>query len=266
MAKKKRSALSARDKMIIRKEELKKRAEGQGGGINFIKEGVTRVRIKSPGEDEEIGIEIIQFYLGKDLGGAISPATFDEPCPLMEAHKRLKESNNDEDKELAKELIPRRRYVIGGIGYKDEKGKEIDQDRIDQGWLVTGTIYQSIVDLWLDEDEWGDMTDPEEGYDVKITRAGSGKMDTTYSLSPCQKKPLASKYQGYIDLESIVRGQIKSYDELSEILNQYLGISPDGDDDDFDDDEEDDEPENKPKKKKKRSTVKVDKTKKKGKK
>lgn len=258
MAKKKRSRLSARDKMIIRKEELQKRAENQGGGINFIKEGVTRVRIKSPGEDEEIGIEIIQFYLGKDLGGVISPATFDEPCPLMEAHKRLKESSDDEDKELAKELIPRRRYIIGGIGYKDEKGKEIDQDRVDQGWLVTGTIYQGIVDLWLDEDEWGDMTDPDEGYDIKISRTGSGKMDTVYSLSPCQKKPLPSKYHGYIDLEGIVRNQIKSYEELSGILNQYLGIEPE--DDDYDDEEEEEKPVRK-KKKKKATKVRVGKKK-----
>ena len=29
-------------------------------------------------------IELIQFYLNKDLGGVISPATFDEPCPFME--------------------------------------------------------------------------------------------------------------------------------------------------------------------------------------
>lgn len=249
MAKKKRSALSAREKMIIRKEELKKRSEG-GGGLNFIKEGVTRLRIKSRGEDEEIGIEIIQFYLGKDLGGAISPATFDEPCPLMEAHKRLKESDDDDDKEMAKSLIPRRRYVIGGIGYKDEKGKEVDPDRIDQGYLVTGSIYQDIIDLYLDEDEWGDMTDPDDGYDVKITRTGSGKMDTSYSLSPCQRKPLNKKYQGTIGLEEIVRGQIKTYEELSDILVQYLGIGPD---DNLED--EDDEPV--AKKKKKKTSIKV---------
>lgn len=48
------------------------------------------MRIKSPGDDQELGIELIQFYLNKDLGGVISPATFDEPCPFMEKYQELK--------------------------------------------------------------------------------------------------------------------------------------------------------------------------------
>lgn len=250
MAKKvKRSSMSARDRMIQRKEELKKR--GQGGGFNFIKEGVTRIRIKSPGEDQELGIEIIQFYLGKELGGIISPATFDEPCPFMEKHKELKESKDEEDNELAKKIIPRRRFVIGGVGYKDEKGKEIDPDRINQGWLVTRSIYEDIIDLYLDEDEWGDMTDATDGYDIKISRTGSGMTDTTYSCSPCQKKRLPKEYQGEIDLEGIVRSQIKSYDELERMLGSFLNL----------DDEEEDEEEVRPKKKKKTTVKKTSKKK-----
>ena len=233
---KKKTSMSARDRMIQRKEDLKKR--GQGGGFNFIKEGTTRIRLKSPGDDKELGIEIIQFYLGKELGGIISPATFDEPCPFMERYKELKDSDDEEDNELAKTIVPRRRFVIGGIGYKDEKGKEIDPDRIDQGWLVTRGIYEDIIDLYLDEDEWGDMTDPIEGYDIKLSRTGSGMTDTTYSCSPCQKKPLAKEYRGEIDLETIVRNQIKSYDELEKILNKFLNHA-----------EDDEEEEPKPKKK-----------------
>ena len=42
------------------------------------------MRIKSPGDDQELGIEIIQFYLGGNLGGVISPASIDEHWPFME--------------------------------------------------------------------------------------------------------------------------------------------------------------------------------------
>ena len=40
------------------------------------------------------------------------------------------------------------------------------------------------------------------------------------------------KYQGTIDLEGIVRSQIKSYDELEDLLSQYLNEDhgDDGDD------------------------------------
>lgn len=229
---------SAREKMMDRKKKLE--SKGNGGGLIFPKEGTLRVRLKSPGEDSEIGIEIIQFYLGADMGGIISPATFDEPCPFMEKYKELKESSDDDDKELAKRLIPKRKYVVGGIGFKDEKGKEVDPDMINKGILVAGGVYQDIIDLYLDEDDWGDMTDPVEGYDIKISRSGKGKNDTKYTVSPCQKKSLDKKLRGEIDLEKIVRNQIPSYEELEEKLAKFLNISDD------DDDEEE-----RPKKKKK---------------
>lgn len=225
------SGKTAREKMIERKKMLE--SKGKGGGLIFPKEGTLRVRIKSPGEDAEIGIEVIQFYLGQDLGGVISPATFDEPCPFMEKYHELKESEDDDDKELAKKLVPRKRYVIGGIGYKDEKGKEIDPDMVDRGILIPSSVYQDIIDLYLDEDEWGDMTDDSEGYDIKITRSGKGKNDTKYTVAPCQKKPLDRKYRGTIDLEKIVRNCIPSYDELEKRLKKFLneGSSDEEEDD-----------------------------------
>lgn len=233
------SGMSTRDRLIQRKKDFENKNKG---GLVYPKEGTLRLRIKSPGDDQELLLEIIQFYLGRDLGGVISPATFGEPCPFMEKYKELKESSDEDDRELAKELVPKRKYVLGAILYKDEKGKEIDPDGIDKGVMVARGVYQDIIDLYLDEDEWGDMTDPSEGYDIKISRSGSGKNDTSYTVSPCQKKKIDKKYQGTIDLEGIVRAQIKSYDELEELLSKFLNV-PMGDD-------EDDEDE-KPKKKKK---------------
>ena len=100
-----------------------------------------------------------------------------------------------------------------------------------------------IIDLYLDEDEAGDMTDPRNGYDIKIIRSGSGKLDTTYSARACKPTKLDKKYQGNVDLEGIVRSQIKSYDELEELLAKFLNEDHGGDDD------EDDKPKKKAKKK-----------------
>lgn len=226
------SKMSVREKMLARKKQLE--SKGNGSGLVYPKEGVTRVRLKSPGMDQEIAIEIIHFYLGGDMGSVISPATFDEPCPFMEKYKELKESDDDDDKELAKKLVPKRKYIVGGILYKDEKGKEVDPDRVDKGIMIARGVYQDIIELFLDEDEWGDMTDSKEGYDIKITRSGKGKNDTEYTVSPCQRKPLDKKYQGYIDLEKIVRGQIPTYDDLTSTLNKFLKVSSDDEDEDED--------------------------------
>lgn len=234
----KSSGMTTRDKMLARKKALE--SKGNGNGFVYPKEGVLRMRMKSPGDDQELGIEVIQFYLGGDLGGVISPATFGEPCPFMEKYEELKNSKDEDDKELAKLLIPRRRYVIGGIIYSDEKGTKVDYEGKDKGVLVPRQVYQDITELYLDEDEAGDMTDPINGYDIKIKRSGSGKFDTTYSATQCKPTKLDPKYRGTIDLEGIVRSQIKSYEELEEILEKFLN----------EDHTSEEEEEEKPKKKK----------------
>lgn len=221
--KKKSGIMTTREKMLARKKDLEKRSGG--GGMIYPKEGTIRVRIKSRGADEELGIEVVQFYLGPKDGGIISPATFDEPCPFMEKFQELKNSEDPDDKALASKLVPRRRYILGVIGYKDTKGKEIDPDKIDKPMMVPRSVYQDIIDLYLDEEDWGDMTDPIEGYDIKITRTGSGKTDTSYSVSPCQKSKLDKKYREDIDLEKAVRASILSYDKLEEKLAAFLNES-----------------------------------------
>lgn len=230
--KKKKSGLSSkgpslREKMLARKKDLESR--GNGNGLIYPKEGITRVRLKSPGGEQEFAIEVIQFYFNQELGGIISPATFGEPCPVMEKYQELKEGDDD-DKELAKRLVPKRKYVLGGIFYKDEKGREVDTDRVDKGMMVGSGVYQDIIDLFLDEDEWGDMTDPINGYDIKISRTGKGKNDTSYTVSPCQRKPLDKKLKAPIDLEKIVRAQIMPYDKIKETLGKFLREDMDDDD------------------------------------
>lgn len=232
------SGMSTRDKMLARKKKLQEKG---GGGFVFPKEGVTRVRMKSPGDDKELGLEIIQFYPNPKIGGIISPATFEEPCPWMEKYQELKNSKDEADKELAKKLIPRRKYVIGGIVYEDEKGLHPDYNGEDKAILISSGVYQDIIDLYLDEDDYGDMTDPIKGYDIKIQRTGSGKNDTTYSVRPCKPSKLDSKYRGTIDLEGIVRNQILSYDELENKLREFLN-------EDYNEDEEE-VPQSKSKKK-----------------
>ena len=248
MKKLSKSGMSTKEKMMARKKALE--SKGNGSGLVFPKEGVLRMRIKSPGDDQELGYEVVQFYL-PGVGGFISPATFDEPCPFMEKYQELKNSKDDADKELAKILVPRRKFIIGGIIFKDNKGKDVDYDGQDKGVLIAGSIYQDIIDLYLDEDDAGDMTDPVNGYDIKITRSGSGRFDTTYSVRACKPTKLDKKYRGDLDLENIVRNQIKSYDELEEELAKYLNEAPELGEDEEEKPKKKDKDKKKDKKKKK---------------
>ena len=219
--KKKPSAgMTTRERMLERKRQMAERASG--GSIIFPKEGTMRVRLVSQGPDKELGLEIIQFYSQK-TGGIISPATFNEPCPFMEKFQELRKSSDEEDQELAKKLTPRRRFLVAGTLYKDEKGKEIDTENVGKPILIPRSVYQDIIDLYLDEDDWGDMTDPEDGYDIKITRSGKGKTDTSYSVSPCPKgKNPNPKYIKEVDLEEVIKASLPSYDELEGKLSEFL--------------------------------------------
>lgn len=220
--------MTTKEKMLARKKKMAEK--GTGTGFIFPKNGTTRVRLLSPGPTEELGIEVVRFYLGDH--SVYSPATFDEPCPFMEKYQELKSSKDEDDKTLAKKLVPSRRYVVAGLIFKDDKGKELDYDSKPRGIMIPASVYQDIVELYLDEDEAGDMTDPKNGYDIKIERSGTGQYDTSYSVRNCKPTKLDKSLLKQVDLEQIVKSQIKSYEELEEELNNYLNNSDDEDEDD----------------------------------
>lgn len=234
---------SLKDRLKKKRDELG--AKGGGGSVLYVKEGTTRVRIL-PIIEEELAYEVTHFYLNEKLKGIYSAATFDEPCPAMEAYQELKKSKDDEDLELAKKLSPKKAYLIPVIVYEDDKGKTINKDNSGKLMKISNGVYQSIIDLYLDEDEWGDMTNAKEGYDIKILRTGKGKNDTEYSVVACKNTPLDKEWaKKKIDLKGMVKGLIEPYDAVKEKIDEFLGI---------DDEEEDDEP----KKKKKSSKARDD--------
>lgn len=223
--------------MADQKAALAKR--GSGGYILRQKEeGTIRIRVLPTGEDNDFVAEVTSFFLGttKELGEVLSPATYGEPCALMEEYVKLKESKDEDDLEIAKKMVPRQKFLIPIIMYEDLKGKKVDEENSKRLFQIVASVYNQIIDLYLDEDEWGDMTDPKKGYDLKITRTGKGKFDTAYTVSACKNTPLPKEYQKeIIDLEEMVKARIATYEETLEKKLNFLGVSDD-------DDEEDDTP------------------------
>lgn len=223
---------SLRDRLIAKKEEIKNRSQ-RSNIIRQKEEGTMRIRILPVGEGNEFFMDIINFWLGKDVGSVVSPATIGEPCAIMEKYKELKESDDEIDIDISKKLTPRTKPVIPVLVYSDLKGKKVDESMSGKLMQITGTLLQEIIDLYLDEDEWGDMTDPKNGYDLKITREGKGQYDTNYIVSPCKNTPINSKdYRKPIDLEALVKDEIDSYESTATKLSQFLDSSTDDDDDD----------------------------------
>lgn len=218
---------SLKEKIAERKEELARRSSK--GDIFFQKaDTTTRVRILNMGEEEEFIKEVTQFYLGGEIKGVISPVTFGEPCAINEAYESLKSSKDDDDKALAAKFAPKRKYLAYVAIAKDTKGTDWEGEP--RFVLLSAGQYGKILDLYLDEDDWGDMTDPEDGYDIKLKREGSGKTDTTYSVTACKptKMPKAFRDEVY-DLDEEVKKIMPSYDETKKFIEEFLGLDHDED-------------------------------------
>lgn len=209
----------------LRQKAVDLKSKSSSGSILYLKDGdKIRVRILNMGADEEFVKEVTQFYLGGDIKGVISPSTFDEPCALFDKYQELLKSEDENDRKLAKKFNIRKRYMAYCLVYKDLKGSEID-DRSPRFVLFTGGIYQKLIESYLDEDDWGDMSDPtNNGYDIKLGRTGAGKTDTEYTYATCPKtacpKPFGDKVY---NLDEAVRSIMPSFEETQEILHKFLG-------------------------------------------
>lgn len=228
------------------KERLAKKRKdleaNRGGTFKFFRivEGTTRYRACPVGEEKEWAIEAVVFYLGKKLGYIISPHTFGGKCAVMNAYEELSNSKKEADKKFAKTFKPSKKFFSPQYRYKDEKGKEVDTDAGVKLLMLTPGQYQDMIDFFLD-DELGDFTDREEGYDIKHQRTGKTMTDTEYSMRPCQKSKAYRKFtKEEIDVEEMVKAITPSYKETKTLLEEFLNIDP----------EEDDEPPKKKKKKK----------------
>lgn len=216
---------SLRKKMEARKKSIK---SGKGGlGYIIIKEGTIRVRALRVPDDEEPGIEVMQFYLGGDMGGFISPASIGKKCAFHEFYHEGIKSKDKTKKELAGLINPKQRFMMAVIKYEDTKGKVIDEKNSPKLVLLTGGLYQSCIDLFIDTDEWGDFTDLNEGYDLKLIRTGAGQFDTEYSVMPCSKSPTPKAYRKIVaNLADMVAEVVPSYEETKQKLEEWLSTNP----------------------------------------
>jgi hypothetical protein len=207
-------------KMKLRKKKLKEGSEG--GAFFFVKADQTiRIRALPVDENEELGLEVITFYLGQDIKRVVSPKTFGEPCAIYEAWTKYKDKN----KELADKIKPKKMYVMPAIKYDDLKGGKINSMGAKLALLTPGA-YQKVIDYSLDS-EHGDPSDPKEGFDLKWTRTGSGLTDTEYSILNCKPTPLDKKYAIQWDTEKMIRKEIPSYERTKELLKSFLGDDTD---------------------------------------
>jgi hypothetical protein len=189
------------------------------------------VRLLSfPNNDGQPFKELWFYYNIGNNPGLLTPNQFGKPDPIQELITKLRNEGTKDSYELAKKLYPKMRcYAAVIVRGEEDKGVQI--------WGFGKQVYQALLGIMLDED-YGDITDPESGRDVKVKcfKPQGKKFAETEVMprgkaSPLSPTPTAAKQwlESIPDVNKMF--ELKSYDELSKIVNDWVegGMPTDGD-------------------------------------
>lgn len=180
------------------------------------------VRLLSFQSDDGLPFKELAFYynIGNNRG-LLAPFQFGKPDPIQELITKLREDGSKESYELAKKLYPKTRYYAPVIVRGEEdKGVQI--------WGFGKQLYQAFLGVMLDED-YGDITDPSTGRDVKVTtvKVPGRQFPNTEILPRGSRTPLSdNKNTAKQWLDSVPKMddafELKTYAELEKIVNDWL--------------------------------------------
>lgn len=232
--------------MAIDMDAIRKKL-GQLSGTNSRKEAMWR-----PEEGKEATIRVVAwpdndgqpfkerwfYYNIGDNYGLLTPNQFNKPDPIQELINKLREDGKPNSYELAKKLYPSMRsYALVLVRGEEEKGLRV--------WGFGKTVYQNFLKYMLDED-YGDITDFETGNDIRVTNEKpAGKTWATTEIRPRVKKtPIhddLKQVRAWIenapDIDDLY--DLKTYDELEKIVNDWLNPSDESESSDESDESDD---------------------------
>ena len=157
----------------------------------FLKKGVTQLRVLPA--YSETGrwfreIKEIPLYREGKFNPVVSPTTIGEPCGFETEGRRLYNLKGEENIEKAKKFRPRSSFLFNVVvqSQPDFEGNIEQCVRV----LKCGVkVFRQILDLDQDHSGgWGDITNLEKGFDLRITRTGTGRNDTEYVVKGVPKQ------------------------------------------------------------------------------
>jgi len=211
------------------------KAERNSNTFFQLKDGKNLVRVLPPPP----GSEDVFYKTGTHWGVGPNKENFNCPCAadknatcfLCKTAYKLGKSKSEDDQNLADRIRAKKSWLYNVVDLSDtDAGLQV--------MAVGITVHEKIRSYLEDEDgEYGDITDLEEGYDLKITREGTG-MKTKYTVE-AKRKPAA------VPAEIITLLETESPVDLSTVRpvasNEKQKAAFDGVDDDDDDDDEEEE-------------------------
>lgn len=239
-------------------EKIQKKLEELDSGTFFKpREGKNTIRILPPWSKEGIWYKEATTHYGLVNEAGQDRAypclrMYGEACPICEKMNELIKTGGKEDKKLADRIRPRTKYYANILDRKS--GKVMI-------WGFTPKTLGILLSYCADPD-YGDISHPEEGFDVVVERTGTGRTDTKYQIRMRPKQTEAGDdwEEKLHDLDAEVNASMTT-EELEDIIEMNFGtpktkkvkkqVAEDEEDDEDDEEEDDEEEEEKPKRKKK---------------
>ena len=173
----------------------------------------------------------IELFFNYSLGNNktyMSPFSFGRPDPVAEFADKLKSTGNKDEWIQGKRLEPKMRTFAPVI----VRGKESEGVKF---WGFGKTVYQELLSVIADPD-YGDITDATNGRDIGIERQTPAEAGNQYGKTTVRVKPnqtaitedaeqLKGIFENQSDLTELYNEP--TYDELKEVLQNYLNPSDD---------------------------------------
>lgn len=152
----------------------------------FLKRGTTHVRIlPAYNEKGQFFKEVKEVPWTNEDGKyspIVSPATNNQPCPFVEEGTRLYKAGGEENVEKSQAFRPRSQFLFNVV-VKSTPDGEVPVEQCVKVLKCGTSVKRQLLDLDSDvAGGWGDITNLEKGIDVRITREGTSRNDTTYTV------------------------------------------------------------------------------------
>jgi len=215
------------DLEAIRRRVAELSGNKKNSSIQMWKPGIGEYKVRGlPWKNPTEGLPFIErwFYYFVNPG-ILTPKQFGKPDPIDDLIRKLFSSGKPDDRIVAKKMLPKMRaYMPVIVRGEESKGVQV--------WSFGKPIYQRLLGFFNEEDV-GDILDPNEGFDLKVTIShtqgkmfnGKPSLDTTVDVrrpSKLSDDPALSKQwlDSVPNLDDMYK--LKSTQEIEAILNSWL--------------------------------------------
>jgi len=189
--------------------------------------GKTQIRIVPYAFNKDNPFIELFFHYNLNNRSYLSPISFGRPDPIEEFAQKLRGSGSKEDYQLSRKLEAKMRTFAPVIVRGEEK----------QGvkfWGFGKTVYQELLSIIADPD-YGDITDPVNGRDVVVEFLSAEETGASFPKTNIRVKPNQTPISDDPEVLEVVKKQQDiteiyqelSYDDMTEILNEWLNPSED---------------------------------------